>query len=165
MSGHFNAKSLTFYAVAIAFVVTLFSIVTAYGEKNLKAPPAISGLYPIAADALPECLGSQPLVLHVQQSGIYVNAALKPATGAESAAASSEEKHPLSGRFTNQQVSLAGPVATLPKCQSSDSATSATIQGQFANKTLTGEIQLSSLPQAIAFTAKQEAPKPTSSAH
>ena len=165
MSSHFNVKSLTFYAVAIGSVVTLFSIVSAYGEKNLKAPPAISGLYPIAADALPECLGSQPLVRHVQQSGSYVNAALKPDTGAESASASSEEKHPLSGRFTNQQVSLAGPVTNLPNCQSANSATSAIIRGQFANKTLTGEIQLSSLPQAIAFTAKQEPPKPTSSAH
>lgn len=165
MSGHFNLKSLTFYAVAIGSVVTLFSIVSAYGEKNLKAPPAISGLYPIAATALPDCLGSQPLVLHIQQSGSYVSAALKPNSGTESESASAEEKHPLSGRFTNQQVLLTGPTPNLPNCQSQNSAASATIRGQFANKTLTGEIQLSSVPQAIAFTAKQEAPKPTSSDH
>lgn len=164
MSSHFSLKSLAFYSIAIGSVVTLFSIVSAYGEKNLKAPPAISGLYPIAA-TLPDCLGSQPLVLHIQQSGSYVSATLKPNSGSESESASAEEKHPLSGRFTNQQVTLLGPVPSLPNCQSQNLAASASIRGQFANKTLTGEIQLSSVPQAIAFTAKQEAPKPVSTDH
>jgi hypothetical protein len=42
---HFNVKSLIFYGTAICSVVTLFTIVTAYGEANLKASRPIDGDY------------------------------------------------------------------------------------------------------------------------
>ncbi|NJM66733.1 MAG: hypothetical protein HC851_14260 [Acaryochloris sp. RU_4_1] len=42
---HFNKKSLIFYAGAIGSVVSLFSVVTAYGEAKLKPPKSITGSY------------------------------------------------------------------------------------------------------------------------
>jgi hypothetical protein len=35
---HFNAKTLSFYGIAIGSVLLLFKTVSAYGETKLKAP-------------------------------------------------------------------------------------------------------------------------------
>ena len=73
MRSHFNFKSLTFYGVAIGFVLILFNLVTRYGEANLKAPARIDGRYRLSIAQLPDCLKSADPVLTIQQSGIYLN--------------------------------------------------------------------------------------------
>ncbi|HCF30241.1 MAG TPA: hypothetical protein DEV81_24275, partial [Cyanobacteria bacterium UBA11049] len=71
MKNHFNFKSLAFYGIAIASVLILFKIVTAYGEKNLKAPVPIEGRYRLnLAQNIPICPQESNLVLDIQQSGI-----------------------------------------------------------------------------------------------
>ncbi len=75
-----NFKSLGFYGIAITSVLLLFKTVTAYGETNLKAPPVINGSYRLALDQnLSNCQPPEPLILNIQQSGIYFNAFLLPA--------------------------------------------------------------------------------------
>jgi hypothetical protein len=66
---HLSLKSLAFYGVAIGSVALLFKVVSAYGETNLKAAPAIGGSYRFDAKSLPECLKSDSLVLTIEQSG------------------------------------------------------------------------------------------------
>jgi hypothetical protein len=51
--------------------------VTAYGETNLKAAPAIAGDYRFDAQNWPECLKSDSLVLTIEQSGVYLSGNLK----------------------------------------------------------------------------------------
>jgi hypothetical protein len=67
-----SGKLLTFYIGTIAGVVALFGVVTAYGEKNLVAPPNIAGRYRVKAANLPPCLRDRDL--HLQQSGAYLTA-------------------------------------------------------------------------------------------
>lgn len=167
MMSHFNVKSLTFYAIAIGSVVTLFSVVSRYGEKNLHAPVNISGRYLISPETLPQCQNADhALVLNIQQSGVYLHGSLlsQPAKNSSTNAAL-EEKQSLSGEWQNQQIVLAGDVPRLPACltnaapASGDRPIPVMIRGTVDQKTLTGELQLSALPTRIAFTAKQ-APAP-----
>jgi hypothetical protein len=67
-----SGKLLAFYIGTIAGVVALFGAVTAYGEKNLVAPPNIAGRYRVKAPNLPPCLRDRDL--HLQQSGAYLTA-------------------------------------------------------------------------------------------
>jgi hypothetical protein len=67
-----SKKLLAFYIGTIAAVVALFGAVTAYGEKNLVAPPNIAGRYRVKAANLPPCLRDRDL--HLQQSGAYLTA-------------------------------------------------------------------------------------------
>ncbi|NJK77025.1 MAG: hypothetical protein HC786_17625 [Richelia sp. CSU_2_1] len=55
---HLSFKSLVFYGMAIGSVSLLFKVVTACGETNLKAPPAIAGNYRFEPKSLPEWLKS-----------------------------------------------------------------------------------------------------------
>lgn len=64
--------------MAISSVVVLFKVVTAYGETNLKAPPAIGGPYRISTQNLPGCLKANRLVLNIKQSSIYLFGSLLP---------------------------------------------------------------------------------------
>lgn len=161
MMSHFSLKSLAFYGVAISSVVILFKVVTAYGETNLKAPPAVGGSYRISAKTLPGCLKSDTLVLGIKQSGIYLFGSLLPAKTDVKTSTVAEEKPSLNGRYSNQQLNLEGPVPWITKCNKADGSAgtiSVKIQGVVKGKTLAGQIALSSTPTAVQFTAQQEEP-------
>ena len=158
---HFSLKSLTFYGVAISLVVVLFKVVSAWGETNLKAPPAIGGSYKINAQKLPGCLKSDALVLDIKQSGIYLFGSLLSAKTDVQKATVAEEKPSLNGHYSNQKLSLEGSVPWITKCNKADGSggtLSVKIQGVVKGKTLTGQIALSSKSAAAQFTAQQEEP-------
>lgn len=160
---HFNLKTLSFYGIAITSVVVLFRVVSAYGNANLKAPPPIGGQYRIDAQNLPGCLKSDALMLNVQQSGIYLVGFLLPAKTDVRTATVAEEKPSLSGRLSNQQLSLQGAIPWISSCNNeqadaSKGSLSVKIQGVVNGETLTGQIALSSIPTAAEFTARREAP-------
>ncbi len=150
-----SPKSLAFYAGSIVAVVALFTIATSYGETHLQAPRKIEGRYPLPA-TLPGCLQSKQLVLSVQQSGIYLTAALIPTDATENAARIAEDRPALTGRWTNEQLTLTGAIAHLPTCQGT-----ATIQGSVTNDILNGTLQLSTVPGETAISAQRETPKNT----
>ncbi|MBD2073452.1 hypothetical protein H6F86_06040 [Phormidium sp. FACHB-592] len=160
MGNHFNLKSLTFYAVAITSVVTLFSVVTAYGEANLKAAQKIDGRYQIPAQDLPGCLKSDQLVLLVQQSGIYLTGSLLAADTIETLGKRATERPSMTGNWENQRLTLQGEASYLPKCQGT-----VKVQGTIAEQTLTGTLSLSSAPGDIPFTAQYEASQPKAAEH
>jgi hypothetical protein len=158
MKNHFNFKSLAFYGIAIASVLILFNVVTAYGEKNLQAPAAIEGRYPLTlAQNLPICPQESNLVLDIQQSGIYFNGSLLPANTDAAKAKASQKRPTITGKMSNQKLSMAGivPGSTLCNSQASQQID---IQSQVDGKTLKGQIALAGIPKAIEFTAQQEAP-------
>ena len=152
---HFNFKSLTFYGVAIIAVLLLFKTVSAYGENNLKAPPAISGRYRLTlAENLPNCEKSDTLTLNIEQSGIYLNASVLPAN----ANPDTDEKHSLAGIFQNQQLNLSGKVGRSILCNitrpQNDPLNSVTIQMQLVDKSnITGQLTVNDIPQPLKFTA------------
>lgn len=148
---HFNLKSLTFYATAIGSVVTLFSFVTAYGNANLKAPPAVDGHYRLNAKKLPDCLQAEELELIIQQSGEYLNAALLPENSIDKKAI--PRKLLLAGKLQNQQLNLSGPVPELITCGKKSSVK---ITGKMQEKNLAGTITLKSLPTPTQFIAEKE---------
>lgn len=163
---HFNWKSLAFYGGAIAVVIVLFKAVTAYGNANLKAPLAIGGDYRLDAQTLPGCLKSDALLLHIQQSGIYLNGSLRSADGNTQLATAAQEKPSLTGQMNVDQLNLVGSVPFVRSCknvaQQSDASPhplSVKIQGVVNGETLTGQIALSSVPTAAEFTAQREAQK------
>ena len=163
---HLNFKSLAFYGVTIASVLLLFKVVTAYGESNLTAPPAINGRYRLVfSENLPICEKSDVLILDIQQSGIYLNGFLLPAN----AKTSETDDLTLTGRFTNQQLSLAGKVPQTTICNSTGSHTQANsrlknnsfnlvkMQIQLVNQThFVGQMNLSVTSRSIAFTGTQQ---------
>jgi hypothetical protein len=104
----FSAKSIGLYSLAIGSAIVFFNVVTSYGEANLKAPLSVAGDYLITAQNLPTCLQQQPLVLQVQQSGIYLNASLTNARQTNSAATNSRPT--LSGRLRDRKLDLSGLV-------------------------------------------------------
>lgn len=160
MSHHFNVKSLSFYAIAIGSVLLLFNVVTAYGENNLKAPKTIGGRYRLSlANSLPGCPQSAPLMLQLDQSGTYVNAAvLKLATDEGSSSMSAAEKLTLTGRFKEQQLTLTGKVANAILCESQTTGESAiAINSRIDGENLTGEIAVNGESAKIPFTAKKAA--------
>ncbi|XGV99401.1 MAG: hypothetical protein ACAF41_10750 [Leptolyngbya sp. BL-A-14] len=158
MGNHFNLKSLSFYGGAIAVVVALFSVVTAYGEANLKAAQKIDGRYQIPAQALPGCLKSEQLILLVQQSGIYLTGSLLASETAEALEKRATERPSMTGNWENQRLTLQGDASYLPKCQGD-----VKIQGTIAQQSLNGTLSLSSAPGEIPFTGTLEAPAPKQS--
>ncbi len=166
MTTHFTPKSLAFYGVAIVAVVTLFSIVSAYGEANLKAPPRIDGSYEIADTELPKCLSSKPLTLLIQQSGIYLAGSLLPKDAAEQMLKSAEKRPLLNGHWRDNQLTLQGMVDLSPDCRDV-----AHIQATMTNAapkatdqiSLNGTFQFGVGATPIRFTAsKQPLPAETS---
>jgi hypothetical protein len=153
MGNHFTLKSLSFYGVAIAFVVILFSVVTTYGEANLKAPQKIDGRYQIPAQDLPGCLKSEQLILLVQQSGIYLTGSLLTADTVDTLGKRATERPSMTGNWGNQQLTLYGDASYLPKCQGE-----IRIQGAIAQQVLNGTLNISTVPGNIPVTAKLEAP-------
>lgn len=128
MSSHFSPKSLLFYGTMIGSVVVLFRVASWHGEANLKAPPAVSGLY-LSEQSLPNCPESTQLAVTVQQSGIYLHGALRliersEGTEAQSSPSSTEEDLTLSGLWQQQRLSLTGDAFLPAACQVVDEATS-----------------------------------------
>lgn len=148
---HFNLKSLAFYGAAIGSVVTLFSVVSAYGNANLKAPPAVDGHYRLNAEKLPGCLQAEELELIIQQSGEYLNAALLPESSIDKKAI--PRKLLLAGKLQNQQLSLSGPIPQLTSCGKNSLVQ---ITGKMQGKNLAGTITLNSLPNPTQFIAQKE---------
>jgi hypothetical protein len=165
MMSHFNLKSLAFYGTAIAAVVILFRVVSAYGEANLKAPPPVGEHYRINAQNLPGCLKSDALLLNIKQSGIYLNGSLLPANSSTQVETIAEEKPSLSGQLSYPQLSLSGSVPWVTNCNNaggqangSKDTISVKIQGVVQGETIRGQITLNSVPTAAEFTAQREAP-------
>lgn len=123
MSSHFSPKSLLFYGTMIGSVAILFRVASWYGEANLKAPPAVSGLY-LSEQSLPNCPESTQLAVTVQQSGVYLHGALRLIERSESTEAqspsSTEEDLTLSGLWQQQQLSLTGDASLPAACQVGD---------------------------------------------
>jgi hypothetical protein len=150
----FSAKSLAFYGSTIAFVITLFSLSTSYGETNLKAPTKIAGRYRLKAENLPGCLKAETLILTIDQSGIYLNGSLISETDdAQTAAA---KKQPSLMGVWQQQLELSGALSHLDKCQSIVPTPVVKIQGTVNQATLKGVIQLASLSPSVEFVAQRE---------
>ncbi|MGJ5628649.1 hypothetical protein [Nostoc sp. CALU 1950] len=136
-------------------MLLLFKTVSVYGEKNLKAPPPVNGRYRLTlAENLPNCEKSDTLTLNIQQSGIYLNASVLPA----SANADTDEKHSLAGIFRNQQLNLSGKVGRSILCDiprpQNDPLNSVTIQMQLVEKgSMTGQLSINGIPPTLTFTA------------
>jgi hypothetical protein len=162
---HFNKTSLIFYGVAIGSVVTLFSVVTAYGENNLKASLAIGGDYELKIDPKPDCPNPKPLVLTIEQSGVYVSAALSPKDSDTTASEDFPRLFPLSGEWNQQQLKLAGKVSDLEICHprahdpqsphvlNRHLATTVQINGNLTESELKGNIVLDAMSE-MTFTAQ-----------
>ncbi|MBW4682004.1 MAG: hypothetical protein KME19_18075 [Microcoleus vaginatus WJT46-NPBG5] len=159
---HFSLKSLSFYGIAIGSVAVLFNLVSAYGEKNLKAPPAIAGRYLIPTKNVPGCKNPQGVVLTLNQSGIYLNGFLSPADRQTQSAEIAEEKPSLEGKFEQKKLNLLGVVGQSKLCKELDNKAPSTqfvkITGEIEGEKLKGQMRLSSTPKPIEFTAKREAP-------
>lgn len=152
---HFSLKSLTFYGVAIGSVTLLFNVVTAYGNSNLKAQPAIDGKYTLDPKMLPKCLKSQAVELVILQSGIYLNGAIVPTTKDDSAPSPRRQKPTLMGRFQNGELSLSGTLPELSACASSPER-ELNIEGRVVKDILQGQIQLNG--QTIPFQSRRQKP-------
>ncbi len=157
---HFNLKSLAFYGIAIGSVAVLFKLVTAYGETNLKAPPAIAGNYRFDANNLPECLKSDALVLTIEQSGVYLNGNLRSGNSVSYTKTTAEEKSSLAGKWENQGLSLSGLVPNLAGCggeKTGDGKSFVKLRGSVEGESLKGKISLTDNTAATDFAAQREA--------
>ena len=142
----------------------MFKVVTAYGESNLKAPPAINGRYHLVFSDLPICEKSNDLILDIQQSGIYLNGFLLPGNAKADTAVATNPT--LTGTLSNQQLSLSGKVKRNNICNIAGSQTSANtrpqdnsfnlvkMQIQLVNKArFSGQMTVGGIPKGIRFTA------------
>jgi hypothetical protein len=169
MMNHLSVKSLAFYGVAIGLVALLFKVVSAYGETNLKAAPAIGGSYRFDAKSLPECLKSDSLVLTIEQSGVYLSGNLRSGSSEADREKIAEETPPLHGKWENQGLSLSGAVPNLTGCSDSTATgqnSSVKMRGIVEGESLKGKISLTDKAVATDFTAQKEAPpKPQKKEH
>lgn len=159
MKSHFNLKSLAFYGVAIGSVLLLFNVVTAYGERNLKAPASINGRYRLSfAEKLLSCAKLDPLLLNIEQSGVYVNASLLPPQTNAQMTTSTEEKHTLTGLLKERQLSLSGSVPQATVCDQAEASgfTAVAIKGRVDGVAIAGQLTLHSASQTTEFTAQRE---------
>jgi hypothetical protein len=168
---HFQLKSLTFYGIAIGFVVGLFSIVTAYGEANLKTAQSIGGDYLLKLPLIEGCKEEEPVMLSIQQSGIYVAAALVNPNLKSSKMVS--KPMTLSGQWQNRRINLSGKVPTNMLCAGAvaNTAIAVNIEGAIAplhpqslhpestpSDALTGTISLNKLTTSLT-AQRQPTPK------
>ncbi len=154
----FNVKMLTFYGVSIAFVAVLFKVVTAYGEANLKAAPAIAGDYRFDATNFSECLKSDALVLTIEQSGVYLSGNLKSDNKPVDGKTTTPEKPNLAGKWENQGLSLSGVVPNLTGCGKSTGGSQKSLvklRGIVEGESLKGKISLVENAVATDFTAQR----------
>ncbi len=145
---HFNLKSLTLYGTMIGGVFLLFKLVSAYGENQLKAPPKISGNYLIQLKNPPKCLEQKDLMLTIEQSGIYLFAALFPGESNPKTI-----KSQLNGNLSNQQFILSGTPDQALNC----SPSFLQINGTLNKQTLLGQIQGKALPNPVLFQGSLKA--------
>ncbi|GAP95593.1 hypothetical protein [Leptolyngbya sp. NIES-2104] len=153
MKSLFSAKWLTFYGSTIAFVIALFSVVTNYGEANLKAQPKISGRYKISAAELPGCLKGKDLVLSIEQSGVYLNGSLLETSHSTQEQTASRKKPSLMGTFRQPNLELSGTLAQIEGCANSAIA----LQSTLNQSTLIGKLNFDNT--AIDFVANSESIK------
>ncbi len=125
-------KQLSFYLGAIILVIILFSFTTSYGEANLKTASKIEGNYKMQS-SIPNCGDSLQLI--IQQSGIYINAAIAP-LDKKSNEKSKNTIFDLSGKWQGQKLSLSGNSHT---CKSVTA-----IAAGVENKEIIGKITISS---------------------
>jgi hypothetical protein len=155
---HFSWQSLRFYVVAIGSVVTLFSIVTTYGEANLKATPLISGDYRFTVTPS-GCDSRSRLYLSLQQSGIYVNAALVNLAQASAERTISLKNKTLQGHWQARQLVLEGAVPTATLCAGQPrvpTTVQVKLKGAVAGSTLSGTLFLDTAP-GLPITAQRAA--------
>lgn len=153
MKSLFSAKWLMFYGSTIAFVIALFSVVTNYGEANLKAQPKISGRYKILAAELPGCLKGKDLVLSIGQSGVYLNGSLLETSHSTQEQTASKKKPSLMGTFRQSNLELSGTLAQIAGCENSAIALQSTINQSM----LIGKLNFENA--AIDFVASPESIK------
>jgi hypothetical protein len=153
-----NSSYIKFYVITIALVAVLFSAVTSYGEKNLQAPPRLSGSYKIEAGNLPNCLKDKSLLLVIQQSGIYISGDLQSDSDRSESKSVSQDNFPLAGRWQDGKFSIAGAVTQVEGC---DRAKQLAISGTPTNKELEGQISFAG--NTSNFTALLQEPKRKSS--
>ncbi|KAM3092214.1 hypothetical protein ACKFKG_23225 [Phormidesmis sp. 146-35] len=153
-----NLKSLTFYVGSIGIVVALFSFTTAYGEANLKASTKIEGRYRIPAQNLPGCLkDDDPVVLMIQQSGVYLSASLLSKNETSQTITAARKKPSLSGTWEEQKLELSGLLSYLDDCQKDgERSPTVKIEGTFSQNNLRGKIRLDSSLTGINFTGKRD---------
>ncbi|MEG4200342.1 hypothetical protein [Microcoleus sp. Pol12A5] len=159
MMNHLSLKSLAFYGIAIGLVSLLFKVVTAYGEANLKAPPAIAGNYRFDPKSLPECLKSDVLVLTIEQSGVYLSGNLRSGSR-EGREKTAEERPSLFGKWETQGLNLSGAVANLAGCSDSTATgqnSSVKMRAIVEQDSLKGKISLTDKAAASDFMAQREA--------
>lgn len=159
MSSHFSLKSLAFYGIAIGSVLTLFSLTTAYGESNLKAPHKIDGRYPINTQLGLSCLAKKPVVLMLQQSGIYLTGSLLLTDAPKQTVEMAAERPSLTGKWDGLQIKMDGSLAYIPGCQEQ-----VTLQGRIAQEALNGTLRFSSTPTTVEVVAPRQAQQETSQA-
>jgi hypothetical protein len=117
---HFQPKTLAFYGGAIAFVIGLFSLVTSYGETNLKTAQSIAGDYLLTLPSSSNCKSQEPIALSIQQSGVYVAASMTKQTSRSQA---TFKPMTLSGKWQNQRLNLVGNVSGKMLCSNSKDQT------------------------------------------
>jgi hypothetical protein len=125
-------KYLAFYGGTIAFVLGLFTAVTTYGENHLQAAQGIEGNYLFSLPTSATCGGGTPVTLILQQSGVYVAAALiNPALPRNRTAF---KPMTLSGQWRDRQLSLIGtvPVGVLCASAKDKAAIAVKIEGAIA---------------------------------
>jgi len=155
MNQFLRPKSLMFYGGTLAFVVVLFSLVTAYGETHLEAPALIEGRYSLPKD-LPGCLQARPIMLVLWQSGVYLNGAMIPADAHSEAIQAVAKRPPLQGDWRDGNLSLGGALANLEGCQGK-----VIVEGTIQGSTLTGTLSLTDPAAAMTFSANREKPETT----
>jgi hypothetical protein len=158
---HFQPKTLAFYGGAIAFVVGLFGVVTTYGEANLKTAQSVGGDYRLNLPVSEPCGGGKPVLLSVQQSGVYVAAALTNPALARSPSIS--KSMTLSGQWKNQRLGLTGQIPVGVLCDGSQETAPMTVKldgvisqnpASTESTTLTGTIFLNAA--ASPFMAQRQ---------
>lgn len=162
---HFNFKSLVFYSTAISSVLILFKVVTAYGESNLKPPPTLDSRYRLVLhDNLQVCKQLNPIVLNVQQSGIYLNGSIASANLNNKMSVANATASSLSGKLNHQQLNLSGKVPRTLLCHAPDVAVQqgssisvVKIQAQLTPaRDLAGTLSMDGASEAINLTATPE---------
>ncbi len=146
----FNLKFLSFYMVTIALVVLLFNRVSTYGNTQLKAPPAIAGDYLIEPQKQRNCLTAAPLLLTIEQSGIYLTGLLKVGTS-NAETKSDGEVAALNGKFQADQIQLSG-VTSASVCSGNDKIE---MVGSVTQDLLMGQLKILTYPgQTVNFIAQ-----------
>ncbi|KYC41317.1 hypothetical protein WA1_21655 [Scytonema hofmannii PCC 7110] len=162
---HFNLKSLVFYGTAISSVLLLFKVVTAYGESNLKAAPTLNSHYRLVLnDNLQICKQSNPVVLNIQQSGVYLNGSVQSANLNTKMSTANKTTSSLTGKLNHRQLSLSGKVPRAILCHTPNAATQQSpslslvkIQAQLTPKQdLAGTLSMDGSSEAINLTATPE---------